>query len=121
MHGHASRRTHFSGHEGDIQNTDRLSGRLRIKTELQALQNRHWRSIRWIVENVLPRGNRDDRLDGLEEKQERGSLTMADTASTIAWAYWDHAVAAFNRWGVFLQVILVVFCYGRSALPLQLS
>jgi hypothetical protein len=41
--------------------------------------------------------------------------------STIAVVYWDHAAAAFNRWGVLLQVILVIFCLGGSALPWQLS
>jgi len=85
------------------------------------MKTEQWRSTRSIVEKVLPPGNRGDRLDGMEEQQKRGSLTARKTASAVAWAYWEHAVAAFNRWGVVLHVILVTFCFGESALPWQLS
>jgi hypothetical protein len=85
------------------------------------MNTEQWRSMRPIVETVLPPGNRNDRLDGMDEEQKRGSLTTQGALSTVAWGYWDHAVAAFNRWGVLLHVILVTFCFGESALPWQLS
>ena len=91
------------------------------KTPLPELINPYWRSIRWIMQRVLPRTDRDAHLKLLDARQELGPLIVLEAASTIAAVYWNHSVAAFNRWGIFLQVILTVFCFAKSALPWQLS
>jgi hypothetical protein len=87
--------------------------------------DRHWQWVRWIVEKLLPRGNRGDHLDGLDEQQRRRPLLSLESASaigsTIFWAYWTQAYSGFNLWGALVQTAVTAFCFWESSVPGLLS
>jgi hypothetical protein len=75
----------------------------------------------WVLEKALPPSTREDTLGGLREVQGARKLFTVETLSVIASVYWTRARASVDRWSLGLLPILVVYCFGRTALPLQLA
>jgi hypothetical protein len=92
-----------------------------MKSGAAEYKNPYWPLMRWIVERMLPLGYREDYLGALDERQSMGALLAFESVSTIASAYWNHAVAAFNHWAFYLQAVLIIFCFGTAPVPWVLA
>ena len=78
---------------------------------------KRWVSL--IVENVLPRGLRQQYMDESAEYCSSLSQFVPDSAVNIAGGYWIQAIAAFNKTLALAQTGAVMFSFAAAGFPLR--
>ena len=91
-----------------------------MKVQPAELVPRHWRSVRLILEKILPRGIRKEMLDALDEKRGPLPKRLREAAVVLVNAYRVQAVAAFNKYAFLAESGLVVFTFAAASWPAPL-